>query len=276
MTTSSANEMAETSRRRRWYQISLRALLVTFTLAALAIGMFVRHVNRRQAAIDAIKSAGGLVEGAPPQGFLQRCFEVLAPVSSVELDKGRANNALLGHVAALGDIPSLVVLGGNVDDEGVRLIARMPIQSLCLQSTKISDQSAALLSEMKTLTYLDLNNTNLSDQFLEQLESLPKLRYLGLRESKVTDVGMKYLSRYPQLRRLDVYYTDVGDEGVESLAACQLLEDLGLSITKVTEGIFEQLDRLPNLQSVELCGNSLEKSSVVAFEHAHPSCDIDY
>jgi hypothetical protein len=238
-------------------------------------------VQKRKAAVAAIREAGGQIQmemGTPSR--LESWFgpELFGNVLKIDLrDSKKVDNDLLTQIGVLKELRRLDLSSAHIDDEGLRRIAHLPLEELWLQSTQISDKSAATLSKMPTLNFLQLNATSLSDEFLENLQPLPALQRLGLRGTRVTGAGMKFLPRHPILTELDVYHTKVDDAGVEQLAACQLLTSLGLSMTQVTNQTFEQLAKLPNLTDADLSANRhVTTEAVLDFEKNHPKCDIEW
>jgi len=266
--------------KKRRLRISLRGLLIAFTCAAIAVAFVARWAQQRQAALAAIRKAGGVVRmGVGEPSLLERWFgsDLFGHVVDVDLRKGHADNALLAQVGVIKELRELDLSNAKIDDAGLRKISHLPLRQLWLQSTDITDASAATISQIKSLDFLQLNATNVSDKFLEQLESLPELDNLGLRGTEVTSAGMRFLERHPKLQSLDVYSTAVGDAGVEALVACPSLTDLGLSMTKVSANVFEILAKLPNLGAVDLNGNGpITTEAVKAFERDHPQCDIEW
>ena len=266
--------------KKRWIRISLRTFLVLITCAAIGVAGFANYARTRKAAFAAVRQAGGEVRmayGEPSQ--LEKWFgpEVFGAVAEIDMRKGSTDNELLKHIGKLSELRRLNLSSVSIDDEGLRLIAHLPLEELWLQRTQVTDSSAETLSKMKTLYMLSLNATSVTDAFLEQLQALPNLQVLGLRGSQVSGVGMKSLARHPNLMKLDVYQTQVDDSGVGHLVACQSLTGVGLSMTKVTNAVFEHLDKLPNLTDADLSANDLVTTeAVLAFEKSHPKCDIEW
>ena len=162
------------------------------------------YAHQRWAAFAAIRQAGGdLQMGIGRPGRLEKWFgaELFGTVNKVDLREGKADNALLAHVAALKELRRLDLSDADINDDGLRLIVHLPLRELWLQGTKITDASAATLSTISSLDFLQLNATSVSDAFLERLAPLPELEDLGLRGTQVTGVGMKYLSRHPKLKK---------------------------------------------------------------------------
>jgi Leucine-rich repeat (LRR) protein len=271
------------SARTRWFQYSLRTFLVLVTCVALAIGWFAHYARQRRAAFEAIRQAGGNIQmyhrEPGSESFLESWFgpELFQSVMKVDLRQGKVDNELLRHVGVLKELERLDLSNAHIDDDGLRHIEHLPLRELWLQETNITDASAAVLSQIRTLEFLQLNATSLSDVFLVELESLPELENLGLRGTRITSSGMKYLARHPKIKKLYVYHTDIDDSGVMSLVDCNSLTYLDLASTKVTDQVFQHLAKLPNLEKVDLHANrAVTTEAVLAFEAAHPQCDIDW
>ncbi len=264
----------------RWIRISLRTLLMLVTAIAIALAWLGNYARKRTAAFAAIRQAGGQIRMVMREPtLLDEWFgpEMFCVVNKVDLRKGKVNNELLAYVGDLRELRRLDLSYADIDDEGLRQIAHLPLNELWLQSTRITDSAAQTISRMRTLNFLQLNATSLSDEFLDRLRPMPELEDLGLRGTNVTSAGMRYLSRHSKLKELDVYSTKVDDAGVEHLVDCRSLTRLGLSMTKVTNHVFEYLARLPNLTDADLTGNRpVTTEAVLAFEKAHPKCDIEW
>ena len=90
---------------------------------------------------------------------------------------------------------------------------------------------------MPHLTRLRLESTSVSDEALAHLSELQYLEYLNLYDTSVSDSGLQHLSALPSLRSLYLWETDVTPEGVEGLQ--QALPDaeinLGLTLPSVDE-----------------------------------------
>ena len=91
--------------------------------------------------------------------------EIVGAVLEIDMRKGSTDNELLMHIGKLNELRRLNLSSVSIDDEGLRLIAHLPLTELWLQSTQITDSAAETLSKMKTLQKLSLNATSLSDSF---------------------------------------------------------------------------------------------------------------
>ena len=267
---------------KRWFQYSLRTFLVLVTCVALAFAWFANHARQRREALAAIRQAGGefryYYREPGSESLLEKWFgaDLFQPIMKIDLRKGKVHNELVGQIGVLKELRKLDLSNAQIDDDGLTQIAHLPLDELWLQETNITDVSAATLSTIKSLSFLALNATSLTDDFLERLETLPELENLGLRGTRVTSAGMKHLARHPKLKDLDVYRTSIDDTGVFNLLDCQSLTSLGLSSTKVTDRVFEYLANFPNLQDADLNASPVTTEAVLAFEKAHPKCDIEW
>jgi hypothetical protein len=272
----------ETLENKRRLRISLRSLLVAFTIIAVAVAWASHAAHRRSSALAAVRKAGGNVRFMHREpSWLDRVFgsELLTNVREIDLrDCEVVDRELLKHVAAIEELRVLDLSGAaSIGDAEVKLLVHLPLEQLWLQATSITDDAAPILSRMKALNFLQLNSTNVTDEFLERLKPLPRLNNFGLRGTSVTSRGMKFLKRHPALSKLDLYHTVVDDEGVEHLTHCQALSDLGLSMTKVTSAVFQHLAKLPNLTDADLSANrEVTTEAVLDFEKSHPKCDIEW
>jgi hypothetical protein len=269
-----------TTAHKRWLRVSLRSLLIAFTLFAVAVAWVSHAAHRRKAALAAVRKAGADVNFMTREpSWLDRLVgpELLTNVYEIDLRDCKVDVELIAHLAAIEELRVLDLSSADVGDAELRQLAHLPLATLWLQSTRVTDDAAPILSRMERLTFLQLNATDVSDEFLERLESLPRLDNLGLRGTNVTSRGMEFLQRHPLLSEVDVYHTEVGDQGVEHLTHCLSLTSLGLSMTNVTNDVFQHLDKLPNLVDADLSANrGVTTAAVLEFEKSHPKCDIEW
>lgn len=164
---------------RRWYQFSLRALLlvmlvVCFGLAPVAYEQ--QKAIRQQAAVAAIQKLGGRVEYDP------------------SLPSRSAWQRIL-----LGDDSY-----GNAT-------------GLDLSQTRVTDAELAHIRELPRLRWLAVSETKATDAGLVHLGGLTRLQNLNLGETQVTDAGLVHLHRLQQLGVLSVQRSQVTDSGVKGL-----------------------------------------------------------
>ena len=171
---------------RRWFQFSLRTLLIFTVIIAVGAGWFGKRIEQKRKqreAAEAIVRLGGdcsydydTVMGVTPPGP-----EWLRNLLGEDFFCGNAVTVSLSH------------------------------------GTNVSDTALVNLAALPRLQILDLNNTHVTDAGLIQLKGLATLEGLGLGATQVTDAGLKYLKRLPQLKTLYLRDTKITDAGAIDL-----------------------------------------------------------
>jgi predicted negative regulator of RcsB-dependent stress response len=176
--------------RRRWYQFSLKTLLVVMVLLCLGPGGYVAYeqnkVRREKEAVEAIEKLGGVVSYGR---------------------SASARSAMLQQV--LGD-----------DTIGT-------VESVDFWNpSQVTDDDVAHLAQLPRLKHLNLTDTQVTDAGLKHLAGLKDLSGLTLDNTQVTDAGLVHLAGLKGLRHLNVYRTLVTDAGAlelqESLPNCRI------------------------------------------------------
>ena len=175
--------------KRRWYQFSLRTLLVFVLLVSVGLnwlGVKMHQARKQREAVEAILEAGGevaygyqfkedgaSVPGATPPGpaWLRKLlgddfFRDVIRVS-LELDSGGAE---LEHLEGLSEL-----------------------RRVNLASTQVTDVGLEHIKGLTKLETLFLDDTKITDTGLEHLKGLTNLKSLGLSHTQVTDEGTKNL-----------------------------------------------------------------------------------
>jgi hypothetical protein len=181
-------------RGRRWYQFSLRSMLIFTFVCAVASAWVARRMEQKrkvQEAVEAIIQKGGRVyydyqtqefggfnATAQPPGpeWLLRLLgkNFFAEIEDVDFSAGarRATDADLVHLNVL---PNL--------------------RALLLRDAKISDDGLANLEELTKVRALDLSGATVTDAGLVHLQGLTSLTWLDLRGTQVTDAGRAELQK---------------------------------------------------------------------------------
>ena len=186
----------------RWFQFSLRTLLIAVTLAAIAcswLGVKLQQKRREREAATEIENSGGMVIWSQPAGldWLRKMLgdDLFVHVECVYMGTERTD-AALENVKALNQL-----------------------QELSLGESDVSDAGLENLEGLHQLQVLSLTNTNVTDAGLEHLRGLCNLRELHLEGSvRITDAGMEHLKGLNQLQELWLGCgTRVTDRGVRTL-----------------------------------------------------------
>jgi len=238
---------AQPKSRRRWYQYSLRTLLIVVTLAGCGfawLGIRVREAREQAAAVAAISGLGGIVIYD---------YQVDArgdPVHDAEPPGPEWLHVLLG--------------------EGFFT----KVYSVYLRGDAVKDAGLEHLNALAQLEYLGLGYTQVTDASLKQLNGMARLSWLDLAGTRVTDAGLVHLQGLSQLAVLYLERTGIGDAGLDHFKGLTQLQLLNLSHTKATDSGLEHLKGLVHLKELYLMGAPVTEEGVAELRKALPDCHI--
>jgi Leucine Rich repeat len=168
----------ETKGKRRWFQFSLRTLLIFTLICAIPCAWLGRKIERKRQereAVEALIKLGGRVEYDDQ------------PDHSAERN-------LLG-----------------VDPPGPRFLRTLvgenffcEVEFVTLRNTHVTDAGLEYVKGLTHLQTLELDGTTVSDAGIENLKDLTRLKELDLRFTKVTDLGVKEIQK--SLPNCKIYY----------------------------------------------------------------------
>ena len=191
--------MADTPKpERRWFQYSLRTLLVFVTLCAIPCSWYAVRLQqaRQQKTVAAIQKLGGVV------GY------------DWQFDAK-------GQSLPSAQQPGLRSLWGNYVFQSVYTVNFDG-------DSYITDEDIEHLRGLSQLRYLHLRGTQVTDKGVENLRALSQLQGLDLHGTKVTDKGLEHFRGLSQLQGLDLYGTKITDKGLENLNGLAQLRHLRL------------------------------------------------
>jgi hypothetical protein len=191
----------------RWYQFSLRTLLIVVTLFAVACSWFAteyRRAVRRGQAFRKVEMQFYTYGGhfSPPwySSWFHKmagdgeCYNISFLVTNAQSYITNDDMMLIGRFDELAQLS--INFQETVTDEGLQYIESLQnLSELSLSETKITDKGLSYLMSMKVLESLDLSNTEITDSGLERLTNLNKLQRLILSGTKVTDAGVSKLQK---------------------------------------------------------------------------------
>ncbi len=194
----------------RWYQFSLRTLLMAMTVLCVGPGSYVayhqRKVRQQQSAVAAIEQLGGYVfydEKAPARSGLARLI---------------LGDNSFGNVNGV-DFNPLKTENRQITDADLRHLQAFPrLNHLVLKNCRqITDAALGELSGLTSLQYLYLNDTPITDAGLVHLSGLTNLEELSLTHTQVTGPGLGQLSSLTKLQFLYLYSTRIPSDGVDEI-----------------------------------------------------------
>ena len=284
--------------KRRWFQYSLRTLLLLVLLACIGTSYTAVRIDRakqEREASEAIERVGGLVQYdyQPAQGP----FQVQPPPGPAWARKLLGEN-FFAHVVGVNLEPfaraSLVTdrdmepleklrqlrsldLAGcrRVTGAGLAHIEGLRgLEDLSLTNTAIADAGLVHLHRLSRLRRLNLCGTAVTDAGLEYLQGLAQLEELCLMGTRTTDAGLEYLQGQTHLTTLILSYTGVTDVGLCHLKSLPQLRDLWLDGTGVTDAGVDYLQGLTRLRTVWVRGTHVSDGCVERFKERRPECQI--
>jgi len=192
--------MTNSKPKRRWYQFSMRTLLVVMLVFCLGVGW-----------------AGARMQRA--QENRERVAAVVTAVTEIEKLGGMISSGYEDS-ATHQDLRPQTWLETLFDDPGSRddPVGVLEVMEVSFAFTDdITDAGLEHLKGMTKLTILDLREARVTNAGLEHLKDLPKLYFLSLGDTRVTDAGLEYVKGLTNLRTLNLRGTQVTDEGVKKL-----------------------------------------------------------
>ncbi len=235
-----------TPRRRRWFRISLRTLLLLVTLLCIWLGVKVNQARRQKEAIAALKSIGLRIDfyhQRRDQGFPDSSAEPPAPT-------------WLRQITGDDFFQRVCSLGGNnpdfTDDHAAHLSALDHLMYLTIGDSPASDEALAQIGNTSSLEIVHFFNTPVGDCFVGRLAKSQKLSWLVLDNTRVTAEGLKSLSNLRELKVLNLSNSPIGNDGLIVVGAITKLSLLHLSNLPITNEGIEHLSNLSNLETLTL------------------------
>lgn len=210
------------TRRRKWFQFSLRGLIVALTIGCVWLGWQVEGARRQRKAIAAIELLGGGTkykwEVSPNDGLRRVGVRPDCPLPTWL--RTLLSDDFLFNVTTVG-------LGPKATDDDVEWLN-------CFSGNR--------------LLALDLGSKGITDNGLERVPPMPNLLFLGIDNSQITDKGIGYLGKFPRLRYLQMKHVAISDAGLLHLSKNKDLKlVLGISFKGFTEaGVAQFEKKLPN------------------------------
>jgi hypothetical protein len=237
---------APPKRKRRWFQFSLRTLLILTTLLAVGAGLLSQRIARKRREWDAVQAilrfgavvefhqsgasrrrvwAGGGAEddldaNATEPSWLREILgkNFFGEVVAVSVSNAQSEDELLASIKELPELVQLHLANCRITDSGLEDLEGLThLQELSLSGTFITDAGLPRLKQLTDLRWLWLDNTKVSDARLASLEGLARLQWLNLQWTYVTDAGLVHLRGLTSLKELYLANSDATEEGVKDL-----------------------------------------------------------
>lgn len=174
--------------------------------------------------------------GVTETGFSQ--LYRLQSLTNLGLSGMNFTNAGFSIIRGFSQLKTLDISDSNAPDRALRDLAHLPLQSLDLSGTDITDEGMGDLNNIPTLQFLDISRTNITNEGLARLNTLQHLKKLNLSATDISSEGLRHLIFLSSLTELDVSETQITDYGLRYLTQLMSLKYLILSKTNITnEGL---------------------------------------
>jgi internalin A len=262
--------------KRRWYQYSLRTLLIFVTLFAIACSWFAVKLNqarRQREAVEAIKKipyaqvryedpflkAFSPNQATPNENFLLNILGVdfFCHVRLVVFNNTDPRTLHLENLSGLESIGINDFSKGK--DEWIEPLEKLPeLRYLRIEKAKnVTDAALMHITKLTQLKNLTLRNSQISDSGLEQLKDMPRLEGINLPlNTKMTDAGLIHLKGMKRLKYLSLG-TNITDAGLEQLRGLTELKGLALLNTKISDNGLVNLKNFVKLEGLDLSGTNI-------------------
>lgn len=236
--------------KRRWYQFSLRTLVVVMLLVSVVLGYWGnawRRAQRQWEAVRAIEEAGGgvrintgvLADPYDYEALMYKtpkwhkwlgidCPEVLEITIALPNGDGKE---IMPHLRQLREVKSIRLEGDWLDDEGMAVVAQLP--------------------ELRILTWKSANSTV---DGLVHLRNHPRLTEIHLFETTVADVEFEHLSTCANLEELEIEGPNtLTSKGIHALSRLKL-KSLSFRRSPLAADAIEAISDLTTLESLDMEG----------------------
>jgi Leucine-rich repeat (LRR) protein len=176
--------------KRRWFQFSLRTLLLTMFLAACLVGWVAWRL--RAPNLKKLEAVGGRVWGKG-DGPREVCFVsyICTPYGSFLDERNEAvADADLWHLKAVPNLRSLELSHTNISDDGLVHLRRLrTLAVLELEDARVTDAGLAHLKQLPQLESLNIMGTSVSNAGIVHLKQLTSLDSIDIADSRITERG---------------------------------------------------------------------------------------
>ncbi len=272
--------------RRRWFRVSLRGLMILVLLVGGGVGWLAYKIRTQRGAIQAITAAGGAASSFsfdiprtddPWTTRLRRTVQAWAEpwigndlfftVEQVKFSLP-VDGAVLANLARFPKLKGLILHDATRIGGGWWYLQELEqLETLELTGPGTDNTALVAVSQIRSLTTLELFGIKATDAGFAALATLPALRHLDLRFcDNLTAAGMaQILAGVPALRTLAV--GDMGHYKGDALFAALPeqhpdLEALNLSHAALPRADRVAIGRLPRLKSLSLANPIIDDAGL--------------
>ncbi len=183
-----------------------------------------------------------------------------------KLEELRVDHTLV-EGSGFGALPtSLRVLSASnleLRDESAQALVKLPLRSMNVSYTDLTDNGFVQLAGIATLESLDATATEVGDKGVRALAALPALRELRISYGRFTDKGLDALRTAAALVTLEAARSRLTDSAITAIAAVRSVRHLNLDYTGITDkGVAALAEALPDIETLRLDTGNITDASV--------------
>lgn len=272
---------AQSPRKIRWWQFSLRQMIVWVTILGIALGWLgneILRARRQEEIVAAIQRLGGqarynydpleLRGTRPHKRPRERWLTVLigpdlfAHVAGVYFGENTSvKDDDLKFLAELPRLRAVELFGPGITDETLQHLSHaLYLRGLHLDDTLCTTGAVSRLPSARSLEYFTLLGLTANDANMPALQAMPNLRSLNLCSFSrsqgllraVTDDGLRHIAQLDKLEALYLDGADITNDGLRHLRGLNRLTGLSMDSPNVTDAGMEHLAELATLTFLNL------------------------
>ncbi len=136
--------------------------------------------------------------------------------------------------------------------KGLSYATHLPIVNIQFDKGAVEDQYCDIFSKFKKLETLRIDSPKLSDEGLKNLSAQKSFTSLDLKSDKITDKGLSYLGTLPNLKILSLSSCNITASGVQHLAKLKKLHTLKLIKVDFDQQMAQEVVKLMHLDHLAI------------------------
>jgi hypothetical protein len=265
----------------RWYQFSLRTLLLFVTLFACACSWFavkMRQAKIQKETVEKLEKFGCDIEydwemRAPKKTIIKSTIaprwlqkllgaDFFSKVTGVDTDQHFWGDEEMLYFKGLPDLQTISIHNAGMTDAGLESLkdlAELRILNISIGMNQLDDYQLSItdaglkhLRGLRQLINLNLTTGEITGDGLENFAEMTQLEYLYICVPHRADAGLAHLKGLKNLQKLWFTGSDLTDAGLASLKELTGLREINLAYSPITDAGLRHLKGLSQLQDLSL------------------------